>query len=119
MSQPVPRTRTQQPKRTVSIIGTGSYLPERVLSNHDLEKLVETSDEWIVTRTGIKERRIAAQHQATSDLAANAARVAMERARILSRSMPSIAPIRAERTTCGSMASSPCSASCTRIASMR
>ena len=45
------------------IIGTGSYLPEQVRTNADLEKMVETSDEWIVTRTGIRERRIAAAHE--------------------------------------------------------
>src|ERR1700761_6506770 len=77
-----PRTRPNQPKRTVSIIGTGSYLPEKVLSNHDLEKMVETSDEWIVTRTGISERRIAADDETTSDLAAKAAQRAMENAGI-------------------------------------
>jgi len=77
-----PRTRHNQPKRTVSIIGTGSYLPEKVLSNHDLEKLVETSDEWIMTRTGIRERRIAAPDEHTSDLAAKAAQEALENAGI-------------------------------------
>ena len=77
-----PRTRPNQPKRTVSIIGTGSYLPERVLSNHDLEKLVETSDDWIITRTGIKERRIAAEGEHTSDLAAKAGQQALENAGI-------------------------------------
>ena len=82
MSQPEPRTRTQQPKRTVSIIGTGSYLPERVMTNQELEKLVETSDEWITSRTGIKERHIAAEGESTSDLAAGAARDAMENAGI-------------------------------------
>ena len=82
MSQPVPRTRTQQPKRTVSIIGTGSYLPERVMTNQEIEKLVETSDDWITTRTGIKERHIAAENESTSDLAAGAARAAMENAGI-------------------------------------
>src|SRR5690348_17700935 len=51
------------------ITGTGSYLPERVLTNADLEKLVETSDEWITTRTGIRERRIAAEGETTGDLA--------------------------------------------------
>jgi len=61
-----------------SIIGTGSYMPERILTNDDLSKIVETSDEWITTRTGIKERRIAADNQATSDLAVEAARRAME-----------------------------------------
>ena len=75
---PQPRTRTHLPKRTVSIIGTGSYVPERVLSNADLEKLVETSDEWITTRTGIKERRIAGDNEFTSDLATNAAKAALE-----------------------------------------
>jgi hypothetical protein len=60
MNPPQPRTRNHQSNRTVSIIGTGSYVPERVLTNADLERLVETSDEWITTRTGIKERRIAA-----------------------------------------------------------
>lgn len=60
-----------------SIIGTGSYMPEKVLTNEDLSKIVDTSDEWITTRTGIKERRIAADDQATSDLASEAARRAM------------------------------------------
>ncbi len=55
------------------IAGTGSYLPEKVLSNFDLEKMVDTSDEWIQTRTGIKERRIAADDEVTSDLAGKAA----------------------------------------------
>ncbi len=66
--------------QTCSIAAVGSYLPERVLRNADLEKIVETSDEWIVTRTGIRERRIAAPEEATSDLAAKAARTALERA---------------------------------------
>jgi 3-oxoacyl-[acyl-carrier-protein] synthase-3 len=60
-----------------SIIGTGSYMPEKVLTNDDLSKIVDTSDEWITSRTGIKERRIAAEDQATSDLASEAARRAM------------------------------------------
>jgi 3-oxoacyl-[acyl-carrier-protein] synthase-3 len=77
-----PRTRPSQPKRTVSIIGTGSYLPKRVLSNPDLEKMVETSDDWIITRTGIKERRIAADDECTSDLAAKAGLSALENAGI-------------------------------------
>ena len=62
---------------SASIIGTGSYVPEKVLSNADLERLVETNDEWIVTRTGIRERRIAAPEQTTSDLAAEAAKAAL------------------------------------------
>lgn len=55
------------------ISGTGSYLPEKVLSNADLEKMVDTSDEWIVARTGIRQRHIAAENQVTSDLALAAA----------------------------------------------
>ncbi len=63
-----------------SIIATGSYMPEKILTNDDLSKLVDTSDEWITTRTGIKERRIAAADQATSDLAAEAAGRALAQA---------------------------------------
>lgn len=64
------------------ITGTGSALPDRILSNADLERMVETSDEWITTRTGIKERRIAADHEYTSTLAAEAARRALQAAGI-------------------------------------
>jgi len=60
------------------IAGTGRYLPERILTNADLEKMVETSDEWIRTRTGIEQRHVAAEDQRTSDLCVNAARIAME-----------------------------------------
>ena len=60
------------------IIGTGSYLPEKILSNRDLEKMFETTDEWITTRTGIKERHIVSAHQYTSDLAAEASKKAIE-----------------------------------------
>ena len=62
------------------IIGTGSYVPARVLTNADLEKLVDTTDEWIVTRTGISERHIASDDEATSDLAYHAAKAALEAA---------------------------------------
>lgn len=62
------------------IVGTGSYLPEKVLTNADLEKFVDTSDEWIRTRTGIHERHVAADDEVTSDLATYAARNAMEMA---------------------------------------
>jgi 3-oxoacyl-[acyl-carrier-protein] synthase-3 len=62
---------------SASIIGTGSFVPEKILSNADLERMVETNDEWIVTRTGIRQRRIAAEDQTTSDLAAEAAKAAM------------------------------------------
>jgi len=62
------------------IKGTGSYLPEKILSNNDLEKMVDTTDEWIFERTGIKERHIAAENETTCDLAEHAARAAMEHA---------------------------------------
>ena len=66
----------------VKILSSGSYVPEKVLTNFDLEKMVETSDEWISTRTGIKERRILDKNQTTSDLAYNAAVNAIEKAKI-------------------------------------
>src|SRR5215813_1660035 len=66
--------------RTCSITGVGSYVPTKVLTNADLEKMVDTTDEWITTRTGIKERHIAAENEFTSDLAAHAAKRAMEKA---------------------------------------
>lgn len=66
------------------ITGTGSYLPEKVLTNHDLEKIVDTSDEWITERTGIKKRHIAADNQTTCDLAEQAARAAIDTAGISS-----------------------------------
>ncbi|UOQ92826.1 ketoacyl-ACP synthase III [Halobacillus shinanisalinarum] len=62
------------------IIGTGHYVPEKVLTNQDLEKIVETSDEWIRTRTGIEERRIASDDMDTSDMAFHAAESALENA---------------------------------------
>src|ERR1700686_2796546 len=74
-----PSAKTQ---RTVSIIGTGSYVPERILTNEDLSRMVDTSDEWITTRTGIKQRRIAAKDEHTSDMAAKAALQAIEQAKI-------------------------------------
>jgi 3-oxoacyl-[acyl-carrier-protein] synthase-3 len=61
----------------VGIIGTGKYVPERILSNKELEEMVETNDEWIVTRTGIKERRLASPEEATSDLAFMASKQAI------------------------------------------
>lgn len=64
------------------IIATGSYVPEKVITNHDLARIVDTSDEWIVTRTGIRERRIADPHIATSDLATIAARRTLESAHL-------------------------------------
>lgn len=75
-------TPSKQPFCTSSIIGTGSYVPEKVVTNADISKIVDTSDEWITSRTGIKERRIAAADEATSDMAAAAARRAIEAAGI-------------------------------------
>ena len=72
--------RSKRQTRSVHIVGTGSYVPDRVLTNADLEKMVDTTDEWIVTRTGIKERRIAPDYMCTSDMGAEAARRAMEQA---------------------------------------
>ena len=65
--------------RTCSIVSVGSYVPERIMTNADLEKLVETSDEWITSRTGIKARRIAAENEFTSDIATKAALNAMRK----------------------------------------
>lgn len=64
------------------ILATGGYLPERILTNADLEKMVETTDQWIVERTGIRERHLAAEHETTSDLAVAAARQAIAAADI-------------------------------------
>ncbi|MFO7153826.1 MAG: beta-ketoacyl-ACP synthase III [Caldicoprobacter oshimai] len=72
------------------IIATGSYVPEKVITNHDLEKIVDTSDEWIVTRTGIRERRIADKDTATSDLATIAAQRALESARLTAQDIDMI-----------------------------
>ncbi len=77
-----PRTKIHQPNRTVSIVGTGSYVPEKVLTNAELEKSVDTTDEWIVTRTGIRERRIAAEGEFTSHMGAKAAQRALDQAGI-------------------------------------
>ena len=71
----------------VGITGIGAYAPERVLTNADLERMVDTSDEWIVTRTGIRERHIAEPEQAASDLALPAAREALEEAGVAARDL--------------------------------
>jgi 3-oxoacyl-[acyl-carrier-protein] synthase III len=68
--------------RSCSITAVGSYVPERVLTNADLERMVNTTDEWITSRTGIKERRLAAPDEFTSDLATKAARRALDRAQV-------------------------------------
>jgi 3-oxoacyl-[acyl-carrier-protein] synthase-3 len=72
---------------SIQIRGTGSALPERVVSNADLEKLIDTNDEWIVTRTGISERRMMAPEQATSDIVALAAERALEQAGLETRDL--------------------------------
>lgn len=77
-----PRARHDFQGRTCSITGIGSYVPSEILTNQELEKMVETSDEWITTRTGIKERHIAAKDEFTSDMAAKAAERAMKMAGI-------------------------------------
>lgn len=70
---------------SVGILGLGAYLPKKILTNYDLEKMVDTSDEWITTRTGIKERRIAELNQPTSDLATKAAKEALENAGVCAK----------------------------------
>jgi 3-oxoacyl-[acyl-carrier-protein] synthase III len=71
------------PTPVIEIAGTGRFLPERVLTNADLEKIVDTNDEWIVERTGIRERRIAPDDMCAADMGAAASRIAMERAGVL------------------------------------
>ena len=77
-----PRAKHDFKGRTCAVAGVGSYVPSRVLTNADLQRMVNTSDEWITTRTGIKERRLAAPDEATSDLAAKAAMKAMANAQV-------------------------------------
>ena len=74
----------------IKITGTGSYLPDKVLTNFDLEKMVDTSDEWITTRTGIKERHIASEDEATSDLAAKAAEKALDMAGVSAKELDAV-----------------------------
>jgi len=73
--------------RRIGILGTGSYVPERVMSNFDLEKILDTSDEWISKRTGVRERRIAAPDENTSDMAREASLLAMETSGISPREL--------------------------------
>jgi 3-oxoacyl-[acyl-carrier-protein] synthase-3 len=77
-----PRAKHDFVGRTCSVVSVGSYVPAKVLTNADLEKMVDTTDEWIVSRTGIKERRVAAESEFTSDLASQAALRAMEKGNI-------------------------------------
>ena len=79
----LPRSRKRWPSMLkVGVLGQGSYLPSKKLTNFDIEKMVETSDEWIRTRTGIQERRVAGLHEKTSDLASKAAVQALKNAKI-------------------------------------
>lgn len=108
------------------IIGVGKYAPEKVLTNHDLEKMMDTSDEWIRTRTGIEERRIAGDDIETSDMGYEAARKAMDNARIKPEeidmilvatvtpdmSFPSVACMLQERLGCVNAAAMDVSAAC-------
>jgi len=71
-------------KRKIKITGTGIYVPDKVLTNFDLEKMVDTSDEWIITRTGIRERRVVSPEQASSDLGLESAKRALKDAEITS-----------------------------------
>ena len=80
--QPRSSPRSRKPGRSVSIVGTGSYVPERILTNDELSERVQTTDEWITTRTGIKQRRIAAKDEYTSDMATRAALAALEQANL-------------------------------------
>ncbi len=98
----------------VKVVGTGSYLPEKILDNDDLSKMVDTNDEWIMQRTGIRERRIAADDEATSDLAVKASKKALEMAGMKPEEIelivvgtstpdfhiPAVAPIIAEKLGC-------------------
>lgn len=77
-----PRAEHKFQGRTCSIASVGSHVPEKILTNADLEKLVDTTDEWITSRTGIRERRMAADDESTSDMGAKAAQKAMDRAGI-------------------------------------
>src|SRR3954452_21309767 len=77
-----PRAKNDFKSRSCSVVAVGSYVPERVLSNGDLEKMVDTTDDWIISRNGIRERRIAGQEEFTSDMATKAALLAMERGNI-------------------------------------
>lgn len=74
-------------EKKVGIIGLGKYLPDSILTNADLEKMVDTSDEWIVERTGIKQRRIARDDEATSDMALAAAEKALENAKLKAKDL--------------------------------
>nr|WP_279222264.1 ketoacyl-ACP synthase III [Anaerophilus nitritogenes] len=69
--------------RPVGILGTGSYLPPKIMTNHDIEQIVDTSDEWIVARTGIERRHIVDENTTTAHIATKAAKLALEDAKVL------------------------------------
>ena len=71
-----------QPESGMQIAGTGIYLPSRIVTNHELEKLVETTDEWILTRTGIKERRISSESETSTFMGVAAAKQALAQAKL-------------------------------------
>lgn len=109
------------------ISGTGSYVPDKKLTNFDLEKMVDTSNEWILTRTGISERRIASENEATSDLAYYAAKAALESAQIQPENLdfiivatvtpdypfPSVASLLQHRLGCRAITTFDVSSTCT------
>ncbi|OHD08573.1 MAG: 3-oxoacyl-ACP synthase [Spirochaetes bacterium GWD1_27_9] len=111
----------------IKILGTGSYLPEKIMTNHDLAKIVDTSDEWISKRTGIKERRIASDNEATSDLAVKASEKALEMAGLKPQdieliivgtstadySIPACAPIVQAKLGCGKIPAFDINSVCT------
>ena len=72
----------KKPTPIIEIVATGRYLPDRVLTNADLETMVDTTDDWITERTGIRERRIAGPEMGAADMGARASRIAMERANV-------------------------------------
>ncbi len=106
----------------------GAYVPKKILNNYDLSKMVDTSDEWITKRTGIKERRIAAENETTSDMGVNAAKVAIERSGIAKEdidmiicatispdyfNMPSTATVISNKLSLGQITAFDISAACT------
>src|SRR5581483_12021067 len=87
-----PRGQRRRPRmRRAHIIGVGAYAPKRILTNADLARIVDTSDEWIVQRSGIRERHIVDEGEATSDLALRAAQQALERANLVPEDIEFIA----------------------------
>jgi 3-oxoacyl-[acyl-carrier-protein] synthase-3 len=113
--------------KPVTITGLGTYVPDRVVTNDELSEIVETSDEWIATRTGIRQRRVAAETQAMSDLALPAAREALENAKVRGQDidliviatvtpdmmMPATAATLADKLGCVNAAAYDLSAGCT------